>query len=444
MHRCDVLNLEWASYGRDVDIVEPVLSRLETEFGLRVARDSILDFERKLLAYEPRMLLMSNTRGGAENFFAARLASKLGIVVASLESEGDYLEEGFSSPNYYWGWNSDHVQYEDIQLEWSQRSLDLIRKYIPETREANLAVSGATGFDRFRFMGFMTKAELLAKYGFDGFEEVVGFAGWGFDSLEGWYYDKFGQEVLARVGGPAVRDLHLRARDELRGILHDLITGRPQTLFVLKYHPGTIDESATEFFGLDGFANVVVLRGKSENIADVISACDLWFAYESTSCLEAWMLGRQTMLINPEGSDFKRSRVASGSPVALTADQAMAAMNTYFENQELPGFGELRRERERVESEVIGWADGNNHVRAARHVFEALSGAAKHREVDAWVMRRILKGEMLRLMRVSGLLRLPGLKQRFESQQHLESIFDPAERERVHQAYLEALRRFDA
>ena len=62
MH-CDVLNLEWASKGRDIDIVEPVLSFLEIKFDFKVVRESILNAEFKLLKYRPKLLVISNAVG---------------------------------------------------------------------------------------------------------------------------------------------------------------------------------------------------------------------------------------------------------------------------------------------------------------------------------------------------------------------------------------------
>ena len=35
-----------------------------------------------------------------------------------------------------------------------------------------------------------------------------------------------------------------------------------------------------------------------------ISLSDLWITYESTTALEAWLLGVPTCLLNPSGTDF--------------------------------------------------------------------------------------------------------------------------------------------
>lgn len=438
----DILNLEWSSKGRDIDIVEPVLSYLEIREGLRIERSSILDFAIKLFTSRAKTFVISNEIGAAENFLAVKLAQALGMHVVSLVSEGDLDEDQHGVEQSFWGWNADRVFYEDLHLEWSQRAVDLIHQFIPGSEEFNIQVSGATGFDRYRFMPFSTKVEFLERHGKPGFKRVLGFAAWGFDALEGAYFERFSETVLVRVGGQDALEMHRRARRRVNAILGKLVEANPETLFVLKFHPGNMDESLTEFAGLSDRPNVLAVRGRAENISDVISACDAWFAYESTTCLEAWMLGKQTMLLNPERGDFKRSRIAAGSPIVRTYEELSAAIDEFYATGALPGFEELSRARAKAESEVIGWPDGRNHERAANYILEALERPAPPRKVDVFALRLIVKAWILRIMRVLGLLRVGPFKTRFASQLFLEAAFDPEERENQHRAYLAALREF--
>ena len=89
MARIDILNLEWASSGRDIHIIEPVLCYLELN-GYTVRRSSYLFGLIKMLIMYPKMLVLSNNCGSIRNFIASKLAYKLGIKVVTLSSEGDY------------------------------------------------------------------------------------------------------------------------------------------------------------------------------------------------------------------------------------------------------------------------------------------------------------------------------------------------------------------
>ncbi len=435
-HKCDILNLEWSSRGRDIDIVEPVLSCLELEYGLSVARDSIANAGWKFISHRPRLFLIADQGGGRTNFEAVKLAANLGIPVVTMRSEGMFPDDADTVRRMFWGWNDECRLYEALHLEWSERNLALSRAYVPEAANADIRVSGATGFDRFMMMRHETAAELMERRGVSAFERVIGVAGWTFDHVLGDYYATHSEVVDTVLGGPDMVARHREALPRLRRIYREMIASMPETLFVLRSHPGETEEEYSEFAGLDELPNVITSKRADDNIADLIAASSVWIAYESTTCLEAWLLGKPTLLVNPLGRDFRRARIAEGSPAVATAHDLMEALTAYFASGALPGFEERADARRSLVAETIGWADGRNHERAAAHVASVMDRAMT-RNIDWWTIRRVLGA-----MRTALVLRL-GMGHITASLRAVESMgrrFNATERMRERAKYMEAIR----
>ena len=442
--QCDILNLEFTSKGRDIDIIEPVLSYLELKYKLKIVRESLFNLEFKLLKYNPKMLVISNEIGAYENFIAVKLASKLGIKIVTLISEGDYVGNKARIEGFFWGWNKDHIFYEDLHLEWSQRNIDIIYKFIPGSESFNIKVSGATGFDRYKILPFMTKEEFLAKYNKAQFKKVVGLGGFNFDHLLGDYFQQF-EDVIVESLGERDLQLHRAAKEALRTIYRDLIERNPDTLFILKHHPGVWQEELTELYQLDKYENTVVIRGKEENIADVINASDIWIAYNSTTVMEAWLLGKQTMFVNPEGGDFKRSSISKGSPIKTTFHETQVAIDKFYALAEIPSFKELEGNREQAMNEIIGWDDGKNHMRAGDYIYDLfIDNKKKHKTIDSFVLKRLFKTFVRNLIFKTGLIKLSPFAKKYKDLLEFNKLFDPAEREAEHQKYLRYLKEFYA
>jgi hypothetical protein len=432
---CDILNLEWSSRGRDVDIVEPVLGYLEAEHGLKVVREGIYNSGWKLLRHRPRMLVIADQGGARVNFETVRLATRMGIPVVTLRSEGMFRDDPETVVQMFWGWNGDHHLYEVLHLEWTQRNIDLAHRDIPESREYDMRVSGATGFDRFKLMHLETKQQFLARRGRQGFDYLVGIAGWTFSHVAGGYYRDHAAKVANVLGGHRYVEMHREALPMLRQAYRHLVESSPETLFVLRYHPGETEEQFSEFAGLGDLPNVLTSRRQEDNTADLVSACDAWLAYESTTCLEAWLCGTPTLLVNPLGGDFPRSPISSGAPLAMTGEETATALGQLRETGRLPGFEELADGRKAVVRDTIGWADGCNHRRAADHVVSVLDRRPP-RQIDGSVMRLLVTATLAQLSpRLPQVLRTrpPGVVAT------LRERFDSEERERERLRYRDAI-----
>jgi len=140
----------------------------------------------------------------------------------------------------------------------------------------------------------------------------------------------------------------------------------------LKEHPGCLGRRrASAIEGLDDYENSLIIKNE-ESIIDCIGICDFWINYESTTAIEAWLLGKQTCLLNPSGTDFPRANVYQGSPNFPTIETLQNAINQFYENGELPGFNELDSYRDNIIKDTIQWDDGLNHVRAGNEIIDIL------------------------------------------------------------------------
>ncbi|MBN1639098.1 MAG: hypothetical protein JW866_09030, partial [Ignavibacteriales bacterium] len=88
--------------------------------------------------------------------------------------------------------------------------------------------------------------------------------------------------------------------------------------------------------------------------------------------IEAWMLNKQTCLLNPNGIDFPRANVYKGSPNYPDTESLQNAINIFYKRNELPGFAELVTNRKEIIQETIQWDDGLNHVRAGNEIIDLI------------------------------------------------------------------------
>jgi CDP-glycerol glycerophosphotransferase (TagB/SpsB family) len=179
------------------------------------------------------------------------------------------------------------------------------------------------------------------------------------------FLDVYGPEAVARFRSD---------RDGVNAALARLADDNPETLFMLKQHPAVLIRELTELRGLEGRPNVMVVR-EEEAIADCLAASDVWTAYDSTTCLEAWLLDKPTLLINPTGEDFDRPESYRGSPVFTEIADVQRAIDSWYAGDGVPGFDERAPTRREVIEQTIQWDDGRNHLRAVHFIEELLARA---------------------------------------------------------------------
>ena len=395
-----MLNLEWSSSGRDREVASLVCAALRRR-GYRVVEESVFNFRHLILEHRPRVLYVAEPAGASVNLAAARFAAGLGVPTISVDAEGSYVDGQVKQ--MFWGHVTDGHMPQQAKLLWSERARSMVLSEEPEQRE-RLKVSGAVGFDRYRLGSFATKQEWQARYGFEH-EHVVGYAGWAFDYGFG---TRSGALDVSRFGPGGVERVR-RDRDSMREILDFLVTSNPQTLFVLKPHPGVVDSAESELAGLQARSNVLVPPPR-EPIADCINVCDIWSAYDSTTCMEGWLLGKQSLLINPSGTEFPRSPIHLGSPAFATAEAVNDALRVHRETGELPGFAEREELRRGVINDTIQWADGKNHLRAAHYIEQLLDHSTGEARAASRSERRTARRQNVLYRGAARAPRLPGFR----------------------------------
>ena len=147
--------------------------------------------------------------------------------------------------------------------------------------------------------------------------------------------------------------------------------------------------------------------------------------------------------MNPLG-DFKRSRVAGGSPRYTTTEQVQAAIDAIRDDSPVPGFDDLAERRRELEAEVIGHSDGANHVRAAEWIVKVLTdpSAAHASALGADASAELARARRTRMLERFGVLRLPRYRRLREERARMRAKYDPAERDWARARYTEALATF--
>lgn len=433
MERVDILDLEYSSKGRDIDISEPVLSFLELKYNLRIIRKCCFrDWPYYLLKYRPKIVFIANGIGSIPQFNIVKTAHYLGIKVVTHFSEGDFTETPEGVFEFFWGWNKDRVLYEDLHLEWSQRNIDLTSKYIGQFDKTKL--SGAIGFDKYKLLKsrFLSKSNFLKKYNKTIFKKVVGIAGWSFNlfldpnmDYTNSSYRLFSAEQFDRIK---------KSRDLVCDIIRSVVKKNTDTLFILKYHPLIPRDCYSEFCEVLPADNVIFLQSE-EDIFNLINACDIWGAYESTTTMEAWLIGNKpTFLIQPIDNDFVRSKISEGSLRVKNEEDLQDLLDEYFTTGKSTSFNQLESKRQMIIERIIQWSDGQNHQRAARYIYELYKNKINRpMRINRFVLCVYLNFVFKKTTRqIRRLLRLP---------LYVDRRFTEKEREEWHQIYYEAVKK---
>ncbi len=434
MNRVDILDLEYASKGRDVDISEPILSFLELNYNLKIVRKCCFqDWQYYLLKYRPKIVFIANGIGSKEQFHIVKTACFLGIKVVTHFSEGDFTETPEGVVEFFWGWNKDRILYEDLHLEWSQRNIILTQKHIGNF--SNIKLSGAVGFDKYKLLksSFMKKSDFLAKYNKSSFNKIVGIAGWGFNLFLDPKID-FNSNSSYRLFSNEQLDNIKKSKDLVQNIIKSTIKENPDVLFVLKYHPLIPKNSFSELYDLPYLDNMIYLQTE-ETIFDLINVCDVWGAYESTTAMETWLIGdKPTFLIQPIENDFVRSKISEGSPKIRTAEDLQFFLDEFFSEGRSKPFDQLASKRQEIIERVIQWADGKNHQRAAEYIYDLYkNGKNKPIRINRFVLYIYLRFIYKKITRqIRKILRLP---------LYIDKRFTDKEREEWHQIYYDAIKK---
>ena len=155
--------------GRDVELLLPLVYYAEKYLDCKVEFRFVWDIfaiYREL----PDLVLLANTVGSQWLFEISKYAHEQNIPVFALISEGNFRTNGTFD---YWGYNTDHVFYQEYVCLWSARTRDFFREKLPD-EAPKMVLTGATGFDRYKIYKFPAKDEFLQRKGLSRFKKVVG------------------------------------------------------------------------------------------------------------------------------------------------------------------------------------------------------------------------------------------------------------------------------
>jgi surface carbohydrate biosynthesis protein len=357
--------------GRDVEMLLPLIYYAEKYLRCEVRFVFIWDIFA-IYTEKPDLIILANTVGSKWHFEIARYAHEQNITVFALISEGNFRTDGTFD---YWGYNTDRKFFQEFVCHWSERTRNFLKQKLPDMAK-QMVLTGGTGFDRYRIYRFMSKESFLLKKGLTNFNKIIGYAGWTFGKL---YSETGRQELAFFFSGKQESWMEWTKKQmaEVEGILRQLIENNRDVLFILKRHPNETHphitkESPNEMSGLTNYPNVLYIKN-DENIHDLISVSDIWMGFQTTTSMEAWLLGKETILINPD-TDFPRDISFRGSLIADSYSSVQSYINEFYGNGKINDFytSDKVNIRKTMIRETIGYEDGLNHLRAAFYLKESL------------------------------------------------------------------------
>lgn len=365
----DVISLEWTTTpSRDRVSATLVCNYLRLQ-GIAVKEASVWDGLQSIHKAKPRLLFITNTVGAVENLELMRYAKRRNMLGLSLISEGNLWGSNALKSEAIWGWNKEKQLHEDVHMQWSEVARDATLVLHPELTD-RVKVSGGVGFDNYKIaVSENIKETILGKYQKSGYKKVVGVGCWDF----GFFYQKDTRfTVFDSLYEDFQKKRFIQDSFAFDDVLTQLAKANEDVLFLLKQHPGVqLGHIASGITKAAQLENVLVLTNE-EPILTCIQASDIWIVYESTTAMEAWLLGKPTCLLNPSGRDFPRDKLNDGSPAFHSADQLQQVINTLYSGNEITEFAKRAEIRKQLIKGVIQWDDGLNHVRAGNEIINLL------------------------------------------------------------------------
>jgi hypothetical protein len=392
----DVLNLEWPNNERDVHAVAPVILELRNR-GLVCVTGDIFSYIFYLIKYRPKVLLLTSYQGALINHKLCKVASFIGIKIITLIAEGNTRETAIKEMT--WGNNKEMALYFEKMLLWSYRSESLMHKHFPQLL-GRTSVVGGVGFDRYKRLHFLSKESFLNQIKYKKkYEKIIGLAGWGFDRVHDTdFYYKNKKSILASFK-EGQKELHKNDFILIQGYMQKVIQSNPDVLFILRPHPGLTDYYYDEFKELKSLPNTYYSEPRvcPFSISDLISASDLWGGYETTTCLEAWLLGKETFLLNPSGGSFNRDITAKGSYQISDINQLNKVVSSEEElNMIIDDSSIVISHRKDIISGVIGFDDGKNYLRAVNEIEPIVEAAIPPQYSIVKILKCISTTEFIR------------------------------------------------
>jgi hypothetical protein len=358
--------------GRDVEMILPL--RYFAERFLNCEFLHAISFDHyQIYRCKPDIIVTPNATGSRLYYQIALAASEQGIPLFSLISEGNFKTDGSHD---YWGYNEGKTFLQEYVCCWSERTRHYLAQREPNSA-GKIVFTGNTGCDRYVIYPTIRREEFLRKHQLPPFKQIIGYAGWTFNKLR---FPRGIQELRHFYDNdPSILSWIEKQRALVQSILRETIRNNPETLFILKRHPQNVSpelvqQPVDELEGLTAFENVLCV-GEEEALHDVIGVCDLWTCFESTTALEAWLLKKPTVFLNPE-PEFKRADLVKGSAVAKSAAELQEMIDQLYGAGTISEFSsnDKAQQRQKLIADSVGYGDGFNHIRASYYLKRVVEG----------------------------------------------------------------------
>ena len=365
--KLDVLNLEWTStISRDREAATLICNYLRFQ-GYSVFEGSIFNGYHLIKKMKPKILFMTNTTGAKVNQQVARYAKKAGVIIITTISEGnikkDYLDE------MTWGHNEERIPFEDSYLLWNKKSYKMITENFPDLKKI-IKISGSAGNDRYVIKNQLSKPKKSNNI-------TIGIGCWGFDH--------FLDPDRSHLATEEIRNFYIDQRNKFDKILFELIKANQDCDFIIKEHPGnTLGYEGSAIESSVDFKNVKIYKNE-KSVLSCIEQSDLWITYDSTTALEAWLLNKQTCILNPDKAKWPvpRDQMHKAQPIAGSTDEIKDFVDSIKTDGEISRFNKLYSKRKKIIDDVIEWNDGLNHVRAGNEIIDFINSDLRKNKIDS-------------------------------------------------------------
>lgn len=363
--KLDVLILVWSSnFSRDTTSSILISNYLEKK-GLTVMVKSIFFGLYYIIKYRPKLVYINGGYGAIENYNIIKFSKLIGCSVVINTPEGNLWGDSNNIKEMIFGWNKKHNIIEDVNFQWSQRSMEYISQ-IDLLAKERFKLVGGVFFDIYKI--FCVNRNQYKKI--NNYTKIIGVGLWDFGPF--YENDTRNLEVLKYYSHAEIEN-HKKDRILFKEILENTIHNHKDILFILKTHPGSqLGNFASGIDFENTFENVLIVNNDL-GVFETILISDFWLAYDSTTIMEAWLAKKETILINPTGRNFNRASINLGSMHVETYQDLSSTIECLYNNIPIDRNVEYQSKRKKIISDSIEWEDGNNHVRASNEIITSLN-----------------------------------------------------------------------
>lgn len=346
--------------GRDVEMLLPLRFFAEKYLNCRFVHSVSFDIHR-IYIEKPDIVMLPNSTGSTLYFKLAKYAAEQNIPVFSLVSEGNFSTTGTFN---FWGYNTDQIFYQEYVCCWSERVKNYLCQMAPAIKD-KFVVTGGVGFDRYSIYEMSYKQKFLIKYNKTQFKKIIGYGAWTFNKIN---FERGRKDIYAAFGeSDQILGWIEKQRVLVKEILSNVVDKNKDILFVFKKHPQDltpemIGTAVNELPDTENRENILVFA-EEENLFELINYCDIWTCFESTTAIEAWLMNKNTIFINPDPS-FLRADIYKGSSLVSCYKSLQWKIDEFYSEGSISDFQNLEKYREEIIKNSIGFADGMNHIRA--------------------------------------------------------------------------------